>query len=225
MRFFSSGGNSALAPRARRHEEQGVIAEAAVPARFVEDTAAPDTFGNQRHRVVRMAKVNGDAAKACRPLIAAEIAHGLEELRVVRGIVAVLAGVARGVNAGSAAERGYFQAGVVGDRGEAGRLRRVACLQQRILDKREAGFLGALDAKIGLWAQGDAESVEQCLDLGEFAAIRRRDDDVGHLTSAASSAARCASTSSAMPASASASSASSSSRRKACPSAVPCTSM
>ena len=84
------------------HIEQRVIAEAALAARLGQDLAMPFALGDQRLRIVGMADENDDRDEVG-GAVAMRAKFG-EQLLVVAGIRFRLAGVARGMDAGSAAE-------------------------------------------------------------------------------------------------------------------------
>ena len=73
-------------------------------------------------------------------LIVRHVAQDLEQLGIV-GRVAAATGVARRVDARRPAQGVHRQAGVVGQRRQAAHTRRVAGLEDGVLDERQAGFL------------------------------------------------------------------------------------
>ena len=86
---------------------------------------SPDAFGDQRLRIVGVAQQHehADEVRAALRRRARRCKRAQQLVDVGRG-VAVLAGVARRVQAGRAVERIDAQAGIVGQRGQAGGARR-----------------------------------------------------------------------------------------------------
>src|SRR3569623_96920 len=203
-----------------RREEQRVVAEAAGAARRVEDHAftravrgdhvvaeRPGDIGQREHR-----------AKPAGALRGRHAGERLEQLLVVRGVVVAGAGVARAVDAGCAAERVDLEAAVVGERGQAGRLRHLARLLRRVAGER----VGVLDdiGHVNIVERSHFDAGQQLAQLDELAAIARREHERSHAI-----ALRCAAVSSWMPARARSSIASSCLRSKLACSAVPWTSI
>ena len=119
--FFSSIGSSAmvLALDAGR-ETAGRSRNRASPRGALEDLALARA-GAHELDAARWIDVRGDAAEAGAASVHGDVAQRIQQLGVVARVVARLAGVARGVDAGRAAERVDLQTRVVGDRGQPGR--------------------------------------------------------------------------------------------------------
>src|SRR3546814_200871 len=75
-----------------------------------------------------------------------------------------------------AAERVHAQARVVGQRRQPGDKRRVAGLEQGVLDEAQAGFLDVPDAEFALSDAVDACLTEQLPEFGELAGVAAGDD-------------------------------------------------
>src|SRR5262249_12682443 len=142
----------------------------------------------------------------------------LEQPAQVVRIARPLACIARREHPGSSAERVDLDAGVVGERRQGCRARRVPGLEERVLEERGAGLLRGADAELALGDQLEVQRREQRGELAQLARVATREDDAAH---GALSAWAWSVNSVAMPSAARLRSASSSWRRKACPSAVP----
>src|SRR3990167_5691646 len=148
--------------------------------------------------------------------------------------VAVLGGVVGCVHARQTTKGVDAQAGVVGQRGQAGVLRRIACLGQRVFHKGAVGLGRLGHAQVALAHQGAAQRAKHGLQFDQLALVVGCENDLHEYASSAyeycassyyfDSESCCKAISSPMPCSASPSSWSISARVNATPSAVPCTS-
>ena len=100
-----------------------------------------------------------------------------DELRVVARVGPRLAGVARALHARRAGERANADAGVVGQRRQAGERTRVPRLGERVLDEGDVrlGRLG--DAEFRLRDHLDAERRQQAAELAQLALVAGREDE------------------------------------------------
>ena len=128
-------------------QEQRVVAEALASPPLVPDAALDRALRHDLRTV--LVHEHERACEAGGALGVRHVAQRREQLGVVRGVIARLAGIAGRVHAGRAVERINHQAGVVGQcREPAGRLVRRACLDARVALER----VGVL-RRVGLYAQ------------------------------------------------------------------------
>src|SRR5690606_411314 len=80
-------------------------------------------------------------------------------------------GIACGIQAGRAVEGVHAQARIVAQRRKAGGLRRVAGLQQGVLDEAEPGLVDIPDAELRLRAQPEARLAEQLAQFDQLAGV------------------------------------------------------
>lgn len=105
----------------RRIEKHRVVTETVFAARCVQDASTPAAFGNQRCRVIGTAQQYDRAMEMRGSLRRWNVAHCVEQLRDIRGGIAVFAGVACGEQAGSAAQRVDADPRIVAKRWKAAR--------------------------------------------------------------------------------------------------------
>ena len=104
----------------------------------------PEAFAENRQWVVGMSHQGQGADELGAALAVRDILQGVQQLGVVGGVTLAI-GIARRVDARRAAEEVHGQAGVVGQRRQAGDASGIARLEDGVLDERQAGFL-RLDA-------------------------------------------------------------------------------
>ena len=95
-------------------------------------------------------------------------------------VVAVPAGPAGGEDAGGAAEDVDAEAGVVGDRRQAGGLGQGVRLEERVLGEGDAGLLDVGDVRVGIRAdEFDVEvgRIEDGAELGDLAVVAGGEDE------------------------------------------------
>ena len=191
----------------RRDEEQRVVAEAAVAARRARGSR-PRTRRCARARRPRAGSTKAATQRKRAPRAAAgHVAQRRQQLGVVARVVARLAGVARRVHAGRAAERVDLQARVVGERGQPRRGRRLARLRQGVA--LEGGAVLAQlgvgrDARRSSTSSRPSRSASSGTISRSLPRLRRGDDDLHRRpqrsAARASSASRCSANSVFMPA-------------------------
>ena len=147
-------------------QEHRVVAEAGGSARRPYQRAFDGAF-----ELLEMAVRPGDAERGDelrlaqrRAVGAMVLQHGFDRLHGA-GEILVLAGPARGMDAGRAAERIDRQPGIVGKRRQAGRACRRLCLDAGIVAKARAGFLRLAQAELAGGDRVDAVGREQLAHL------------------------------------------------------------
>ena len=100
----------------------------------------PQPFAQNRQRVIGVTHQGQHADELRAALFGGYIPECLEQLGVVRRI-ALAVGIARRVDARCAAQSVHCQARIVGQGRQAGDTRSVACLEDGVLDERQAGLL------------------------------------------------------------------------------------
>ena len=159
-------------------QEQRVVAEAEAPAALARDRAlaGPRT----REHAARRVDERHDAHEAGRAVGIRHLLHLVEQLGVVGLVVAMGAGIARGVDPGLAVERIHHQAGIIGDGRQPGRRDGGLGLDDRVLDERGAVLLGVFEipqlaechkANVG------QNAAQNRLDLGQLVGVARGDHD------------------------------------------------
>lgn len=161
-------------------EEEGVVAEAEIALRLEEDAAFPGAVADDGGGVVGVAQVNHDALVARAALVFGDVGELLQEFFVVLRIGGARPGVARGIDAGRAVEGVDFQAGVVGERGQAGVLRGVARLEEGVFDEAQARFFDGRDVEVGL-RQQFTHAFGDGFDFAQFVQVAGGDDDAFHI--------------------------------------------
>jgi len=121
--------------------EQRIVAEAMLALGGMQDAPGPEAFAEDRQRIVGVTHQRQHADELAGALGVGHLFQGLKQLGVV-GRIALAVGVARGIDAGGAAEGVHRQARIVGQGRQTGQPRRVACLDDGVLDKGQPGFLG-----------------------------------------------------------------------------------
>ncbi len=140
----------------------------------------PLALGDQRARVVDVAQQRQRAVEVRAATFVGQAAErGQQLVDIARGI-AWLTGIARGIQTGCAVERVDTQARVIGQRRQPGHPRCVTRLQQRVLDKGQAGFLDVLDPEFALCHEFDTGVAKQAIELGKFSGIAAGENDTGH---------------------------------------------
>lgn len=132
-------------------EEHRVITKAVLTARFVDDHPLPAGLADDGGGIVGVAHVDQHAPEAGALEILGgpfQLAQQLVDVLLVAGTGA---GKTGGVDAGAAVQQIHFQAGVVGNRRQAGDAGGVAGLDDGILDEGGAGLVGIGDRKLALW--------------------------------------------------------------------------
>src|SRR5574343_695398 len=218
-------------------ERQRVVAETALALAPGQDLATPAAEGDQGLGVVGGTQGHQGADEA-----GAALGLALQPVQQQRVVGLVLPGAQRlalqalggaqrrvhgALHAGVPAQRVHAQAGVVGDRGQAGAVRGVAGLGQRVLDEGDVGLLGLDHAQAALRHQLQRQLTEerrQLLELLRVVGGQHQAHRAHSCTGGWASASFWACTRSAMPWVARASIASISARLKGTPSAVPWTS-
>ena len=213
-----------------RNQEDRVIAETVAPARLEQDSTLPGALTDQRRGIFGMAQIDQHALEARGALGFGDIREIREQFEQIGLVRSARTGIAGRVDAGRAAQCIDLQPRVVGDGRQSAVTRRVARLEDGVLDEGQAGLLGLGDAVLALRADMDPGLGQQAFDLTDLAGVvAGQDDGLADMRSRhepqTSSAARCAAWMERMPAAPSSSSASSSARVKGWPSAVPWTSM
>ncbi len=140
--------------------------EAMRAARRVDNFAIPAAFGNDRLRIFGVTHQHERGEVVCVAItggvgVRREL---LDQVAIVRGIRFLASGacrVARGIHARRAAEDRHAQTGVVRQRRQPRRGRRMTRLRQRILDEGHMGLVGFGHAEHSLRYQLDAERREQ----------------------------------------------------------------
>ena len=166
-----------LARRVDR-QEQRVVAKAVIAAALVRDNALAGALaiGNQTVRVDE----RDDAHKARGAVLICHAFQVNEKLGVVGGIVAVHARIARAIHTGLTVQCVDDQARIVGNGHKARLLNRGLGLDDGVLQKRRAVFLGVL--KIAQLAERYKAHLghnlaQNGLDLGELMGVARCHDD------------------------------------------------
>ena len=99
---FLVGGQLGATAVVAGDEEDGVITEAVSAYGVAQDDAVQGTLADERCRVGNVPHSNHDTVKASTPLAVGDSYHIIQKLVQIGLIVGVLAGIARGVHAGSA---------------------------------------------------------------------------------------------------------------------------
>ena len=159
-----------------------IVAEAVAAARFRPDFAPPVAFAYQRLRIGGMVHQHHGAI-IIGALVGASAERGYElgvVARVALLTAAPIAGIARGMHAGLAAERKRAYAGVVRQRRQSGDLRHMARFCQRIFDESEMRLLRVGDAQPGLGQHLAAQRLEHGPDFAQLAGVAAGDDELFH---------------------------------------------
>ena len=96
-----------------------------------------------------------------------------QKLGVIGRIITVRAGIAGREDARRAGQIIHCQARVVGDRRQAGGVGRMTGLDQGIVDKGDASFLGIVHVELGLGDRLDIQRGQQRGQLGDLAGVSR----------------------------------------------------
>ena len=120
--------------------------------------AFPTGLADQRRGVQCVTHIHEDALESGCALGLWHVTQLLQQARIVGGVTAT--GIAGGVYAGSAIQVVHFQARVIGDRGQPTVCGGGPRLDNRILDKTQAGFLHLGYVELGLRLQCDAKRCE-----------------------------------------------------------------
>src|SRR5947208_11781318 len=229
-------------------EKMRIVAEPVRAAGLGDDLARPDSLGDHRFGILRVAQENDDAVVVRAPAVL--VGEQFDQLLVVARILGFtpgprarrrLAGKPRRMHAGLSIERSRANTRVVCERRQPRAAARVARLGERVLDESAVRLFGIGYSEARLRNDLHAERREQRLELAELPGIGGGEHEFFHasiLTCEAShspprmrrgnhespSAAFCLAMSSAIPCIASASSASICAAEKGSPSAVPWTS-
>ncbi len=164
-----------------RGQEMRVVAEAAAATRLRNQDAGPDSFGDQRPRIFRMAHQHHDAVVVAahrllqRSRLPDQLAVVVEVHLLARQASRRFA-IASRAHAGGAAERRHANARVVGQRRQTRSFAGMPCLRQRIFDEGCMGLLSIVDAEFLLHDDRDAERSEQGLELPGFSRVAGCED-------------------------------------------------
>src|SRR5690606_29111004 len=120
------------------HPEQRVVAEALFATWRMQDAPVPETFTDDRQRVLGVAYQRQGADELGAALGVRYVLQDVHQLGVVRRI-ALAVGIARRVDARRAAEMIDRKAGIVGQGRQAGHPRGVTGFEDGVLDERQAG--------------------------------------------------------------------------------------
>ena len=80
------------------------------------------------------------------------------------------------MNAGLAIERVDLEPRVVGDRGQAAVLCRIAGLEDRVFDERQARFLRLRRVPVRLWTHLHAQGFQEPVELAQLSGVAGCDD-------------------------------------------------
>ena len=97
-----------------------------------------------------MTHVDQHAVELRGTLFVRNVFQGHKQLFQVLLVGGVRPGIAGGVNPRRTAQKIHGQTGIIGNRGQAGYLRRMARFQNGVFDKRQAGLFGGVHAQLGL---------------------------------------------------------------------------
>src|SRR6185295_4034472 len=162
------------------YEKQGVVAEAVRAARRACNLAVPEPFGDQRISIFGVLHQHHDTDVVC----ASAVGKICQQLVVVSPVslvpVAFPPGVVGGMHAGRAAQRVDAQAGIVGERWQAGGAARVARLGERVLEEGVVRFVCLRNAELGLGKNLKLKRRQQFADLADLSRISRRKDQPLH---------------------------------------------
>ncbi len=153
------------------HQEQGVISEAAVAARFTQDRTRP---AGRRHQGNRIGSVPGErhgAVEIGPPLITLQRIHGVQQLGIVVGVAGIRTRVPCGINPRLPTQCRHHQAGVVRNGRMAAPAGGVTRFQQGILDEGKPVLTGLGNPPFRLGAQVEALAAQQCAEFAKLACI------------------------------------------------------
>ena len=140
--------------------EDRIVAETVATARRFQQESFPYAGRDLRQGIVSAFEVRDNADEATRTFT---IGHGFnvgKKFPEVRIITRSDTCVARRINAGRAVQRVDREAGVIGNCGQPGMLRRMACLDDRVLDEGRAGLVHS--------ERRDGEIAREHLSRGEY---------------------------------------------------------
>jgi hypothetical protein len=131
---------------------------------------------NDRLRVIVPAHVRDHAVIASLPKLHRHIVQLREELVEVGGIARALARKSCRAHARPAVERIHLDAGVIRQRRQARLAGRVTGLDERVVEKRGAGFRRRVDAERRLRDERETQRPEDRRQLLELAGVAARQD-------------------------------------------------
>jgi hypothetical protein len=158
--------------------EMRIVAKAVGAFGLVDDLAVPQALADERTGIVLRTHQG-----QYRHVPGAAVRHALQlanQQRIV-GLVGLFAavhlGVARGVHARRAVQRGHAQPRIVRQGRQAGQAAGMAGLGQRIFDKGDVGLFGLGHAQLALRDQFDAQRREQGGKFAQLAGVVGRQHD------------------------------------------------
>ena len=124
-----------------RHEENRIVAEAALTARRTQQHSLPAPGGDQRQRIVGIAHRHHHAHEATTARVIGDCRSRQQKLLEIIRIARTATRVACRIDAGRAAQGIDHEARVVGQRRQSAMPRGMTGLDDSVLDKGRAGFL------------------------------------------------------------------------------------
>ena len=124
-----------------RNIKHRIVTETVFAGRRGHGDAFPETFRNERYGVPGMPEIGHQADKPAPAFVLRKLCDIINEFFQVICITCADTGITGGVNPGAAVKCIKFNTGIIRNGGQSGMPRRVARLEQGVLDKGGPGLL------------------------------------------------------------------------------------